>query len=263
MTSASNAPDLPTPQATTTTTAAPAKTLVTLLLDRTGSMQSAKDDTLGAVNAWKEELAQATGDVRLSIVLFDEHQGRLELKKLHVAKPVAEVPDLTSRDYVPRGSTPLIDAACATIRAIDEALQLRSSSEPVKVVLAIQTDGQENASRENSWEDLKALVAEKEAVGWEFSFMGAGIDAYAQGARMGIAPEKTISYGKDRAGSLAAFAALGENTRLFASGEKSSAAYSVSQKRAAGDTHDGSSTLDAQGPGDPDGASRAAGGRTR
>lgn len=211
------------------------KTLVTLLLDRSGSMQSVRDDTVGAINAWLGELRQTKAEMRFSLVLFDDHHGRMDLQKLHVATPIKEVPDLRNDQFQPRGGTPLIDAACATIRAVRESLEGRDD---VKVIFAIQTDGQENRSQENSWDGLRALIAECEKTGWQFNFMGCGIDAYGQGARMGIRRENTISYGADQAATVAAFAATAENTRLYASGARADVSYTREQKMRSGDRFD-------------------------
>ena len=210
------------------------KTLVTLLLDRSGSMQTLKDDTLGALNAYIDRLRQEESDIRFSLVQFDapDFAAPMALEKVHVARPVAEIPDLGPDDFIPRGGTPLIDAACATIRAVAESLEGR---EKTRVVVAIQTDGQENRSVENSWNDLKALIAEKEKAGWEFVFMGCEIDAYKQGAMMGVSPDKTLSYGKDPEATRAAFAATAANTAHYAAGTLGSMDYTAAQKMEAGD----------------------------
>lgn len=221
---------------TMTQEVSPAKnrTLVTLLLDRSGSMNKLKRDTIGAINAWLgtlRETATADVDTRFTLVQFDcPYNSPMQLERTHVARPIAEVPDLTDADFQPRGGTPLIDAAIATILAIEESLAGR---EGVKVVLAIQTDGDENQSKA-PWRDLKALVEEKEGKGWEILFMGAGIDAYAQGAQMGISRSKTISYGTDSLATRAAFAATAHNTSLYASGAMASMDYTADQKFAAG-----------------------------
>lgn len=215
------------------------KTLVTLLLDRSGSMQALKQDTIGAINAWLGTLRESIkdgADMRFSLVQFDSaYGGGLDLEKTYVAKPIAEVPDLTDGDFQPRGGTPLIDAAIATILAIADSLEGRSD---VGVVLAIQTDGEENQSKA-PWRDLKALVEEKTAAGWEILFMGAGIDAYCQGAQMGISDAKTMSYGTDGAQTRAAFAATAENTLRFAMSASASMDYTPEQKVAAGDRSKG------------------------
>ena len=69
--------------------------------------------------------------------------------------------------------------------------------------------------------------------------MGAGIDAYEQGAKMGVATDATVSYGKfSRAETMAAFEASASNTMDFASGRKANVDYSTAQKELAGDRYD-------------------------
>jgi uncharacterized protein YegL len=263
------------------TKATPSKTLVTLLLDRSNSMQEIKAQTVEAINDWLGELRKTEDNMRFSLIQFDNwvdevknpesefpmpsgaipasaaigsrvqttpfaphlnintgglklHTGEwgLQLEKTYVAVPVAEVPDLHFDDFMPRGGTPLIDAACTTIRAIEDSLEGR---EDVKVILAIQTDGNEMHSTQNTWADLKALVTQKEAAGWEIIFMGAGIDAYAQADRMGVSRDKTLSYGKSRDQTRSAFATTGAKSVMFASGAAQSMAYTSAEKTLAGD----------------------------
>lgn len=243
------------------------KSIVTLLLDRSWSMNLIKDQTVEAVNSWICELRKAKGDMRVTLVQFDAvseadklaasvpaHAGfpaglilgsavgrgalsmhqpaQMCLEKTIDMKPLSDIGPLGRDDFIPRGMTPLIDAAVATIRTIEEAVAGRDD---IKVILAIQTDGDENASVSNTWESLRALVAEKEALGWEILFMGAGIDAYKQAHLMGVARDKTLSYNNDSAATRSAFASTAMNSVLFASGATRSMAYSDAEKRAAGD----------------------------
>jgi len=156
----------------------------------------------------------------------------MQLEKTYEALPVKDVPNLTGEMFMPRGGTPLIDAAFATIRAIEASIMGRSD---VKVVLAIQTDGDECHSAENTWDSLRSLVAEKEAQGWEILFMGAGIDAYIQADKMGVARSKTLSYGNDLAQTRSAFEATAAKTVMFSSGVAASMDYTTAEKRMAGD----------------------------
>jgi hypothetical protein len=244
------------------------KTLVTLLLDRSSSMQSIKLQTVTAINAWLAELRKSQDDMRFSLVQFDYGPDaepaseiapahavpastflggarrptfgaglnvgsyKMQLEKTYEAVPVKEVPDLTAEMFQPRGGTPLIDAAFTTIRAVEASIAGRTD---VKVVLAIQTDGQEMHSRENTWEDLRSLVAEKEAAGWEILFMGAGIDAYNEASKMGVSRDKTLSYGNDMAQTRAAFETTAAKTVMFSSGAAQSMAYTSAEKLRAGD----------------------------
>lgn len=210
------------------------KTLVTMLLDRSGSMQSIWDDTIGAINAYTEELATSDADIRMSLVLFDgTYGGEMDLEKVFVAKPVREIEAIDAARYRPRGGTPLIDAAVTTIKAVADSIKGREDE--VKVIIAIQTDGRENCSQHHTWSDLKRLISEKEEHGWEFIFMGAGIDAYAQGGLMGASTGKTLSYGKNAHDTRAAFKSMAANTIAYSSGAAASMAYSAEQKLSAGD----------------------------
>lgn len=207
-----------------------ATTLVTFLLDRTGSMQSIKDDTIGAFNAYLETLKKKGGGIEFSFLQFDS----ISLDKICVNVPVADVAPLTEETFQPRASTPLIDAAYATIEAVGEAVAKRGV-EP-KVVICIQTDGLENASTAHTWAELNLLIKEKAKLGWQFNFMGAGIDAYKQGCQMGIPAAATVSYDKaSPAATVAAFAASAENTAAYARNEAPTVGFTPMQKRAAGD----------------------------
>ena len=247
------------------------KTIVTLLLDRSASMMTIRDTTVAGVNAWLEELRKTKDNMLFSLIQFDFYPDepsksdnapagavsagdylngatrsapfaggfmgssnyKMQLEKTYMATPIAEVQDLKSKDYNPRGGTPLIDAAFTTIRAIEESIAGRDD---IKIVLAIQTDGEERDSKENSWAGLKALVAEKEAAGWEILFMGVGMDAYSEAAKMGVSRNKTLSYGGDAVATRAAFASTAGKTVAFSSGVSASMAYSDAEKLAAGDT---------------------------
>jgi hypothetical protein len=161
----------------------------------------------------------------------------MSIDKVCVAEPVTKVAKLTRETYQPRASTPLIDAAYKTIEAVEASLVTHPAE---RIVICIQTDGHENASIEHSWNELNALVKEKAAKGWQFNFMGVGIDAYDQGARMGIAPAATVAYDhRDPAATRAVFAASADNAREYALGERPNSVFCETQKRAAGDVFSG------------------------
>lgn len=203
------------------------KTLVTFLLDETGSMQSIKDDTIGGFNNYLATLKAGDGDISFTLLKFDSNR----VEKVCVGKPIAEVAELTDATYRPGASTPLFDAAVKAIRATEEVAAKDPSA---KIVVTIQTDGEENTSTEFKLADLAALVKEKTAAGWQFVFLGAGIDAYATGSALGFAASNTMSYG--RGNSAQAFAAMGASTSRYAkTGEAGSLNFTAAEKRSAGD----------------------------
>lgn len=207
-------------------------TFVSFLLDETGSMEPIKDDTIGGFNEYVKTLGEDGADILFSLVSFNSS----ETRRRYVAEPIEKVAPLTAADYVPRAMTPLIDAAIKIIKATDEAVRKRVDQPNVVVVM--QTDGQENVSVEYTSTDLAALVKEKEAAGWQFVFLGAGLDAFAAARRAGvdIPMDHVISYSRER--SRQVFASTAKNVREFAdSGSVSALGYSPAQREDAGDEH--------------------------
>lgn len=201
-------------------------THVTFVLDETGSMESIKDDTIGGFNAYLDTLKEEKGAVKFTLLKFDSNR----VDKVCVDTPIAEVPRLTNETYQPGAMTPLIDASYKAIEATAE--KVKGKKNP-KVIVVIQTDGYENASTEHTREDLAALVKEKTADGWVFTFLGAGIDAFGAAANYGIAASNTMSY--DRHTSKQTFAAVAEsNSRFMASGNVLDAAFTKSERKATG-----------------------------
>lgn len=208
-------------------------TLVTFLLDRTGSMMSCRDATIEAFNAYLGGLQEEKSDglkVEFTFLQFDS----VSLDKICIAEPVRSVKMLTTSTFEPRASTPLIDSCVKTIKAVEESLTKRDDKP--KIVICFQTDGHENCSTQYGWAELNQLIKEKIALGWQFNFMGAGIDAYDHAQKMGIMAESALSYDHlDKRATQSAFAASACNTRTFGIGASANTSYSASQRMSAGD----------------------------
>jgi uncharacterized protein YegL len=87
------------------------------VLDRSGSMNTMKDEAIGGINAFLESQQKLPGEARLTLVLFDH-----EYIVVHDGVPIKEVPPLDNHSYVPRGTTALLDAIGRTINTIGERL---------------------------------------------------------------------------------------------------------------------------------------------
>ena len=160
------------------------------LLDRSGSMQSIKTDTEGGFAAFIEEQRRAPGACRVTLAQFDN-----EYDVVYADRPLADVPPL---DLQPRGSTALLDAMGRTISDAGTGLAaLPESERPGTVIVAIMTDGMENASHEWTHPAIKALVTQQSGQwGWQFMYMGADQDAIEVGAQLGVAREHSVTYGR-------------------------------------------------------------------
>lgn len=208
-------------------------TLVTFLLDRSGSMEACRESTIEAFNGYLTGLqAETEATIDFTFLQFDTQS----LDKLCVATEVAKVPLLTRNTYQPRGGTPLVDACFKTIKAVEEAVVTDKSID--RIVICFQTDGYENASTEHTNEELQALIQQRTAEGWQFNFMGAGVDAYLQAAQIGIGAVQTMSYDQtDRGSTKSAFASAATNTRDYATMRTNTTNFSAQQRMAAGDKY--------------------------
>ena len=202
------------------------RTLVTFLLDHSGPMEEVRDTTIKAFNTYLDILKPAGDRIEFTLILFNSEG----VDKVHVCKPIGSVPYLTRETYSPRGKTPLIDATYQTISAVADTFQCRAD-EP-KVVICIQTGSVENSSTQHTWTDLQALIERKAALAWQFNFLGGGIDACGQGARMEIPPYDILAYDhRSVEKTELAFRLAASNTLAFATGKAPNAGFGAQQMR--------------------------------
>lgn len=208
------------------------KTYVYFLLDRTFSMGAIKPQTVSGFNEYLGTLKKDPKGIRFTLLQFCSTGTDV----VHAKAKLKDVPQMALDDFKPEGTTPLIDAAMHTIALAEK----QTADKPdAKVVVCFQTDGEENCSHEHSWMALNTKIAEMQKKGWQFNFMGAGIDAYKQSARMGLSAGQTVSYDKDDlAATQNAFGASAMNTTEFKSGLRDSTIYSAMQKQSAKDAFD-------------------------
>ena len=168
----------------------PNLTELVYIIDRSGSMNALTSDTVGGYNAFIEEQKKLEGQAYLTTVLFDD---RYELFCDHT--DIMEAKHMTEADCHARGCTALMDAVGKTINSVGARLAKTPEEErPSKVLFMIVTDGYENASKEFSRNAVKKMVEHQQSVySWEFLFVGAGIDAYAEASSIGISTEHTAS----------------------------------------------------------------------
>jgi hypothetical protein len=148
------------------------------LLDRSGSMETCWDDTIGGYNAFIKEQAPLGGD--MTLVLFDH-----EYTEVYTRRPMADIEPLTRETYTPRGSTALLDAIGRTIK------EWNAETAPTVIIL---TDGLENASTKFTKVHIKDLIDVKTAEGWQFVYLGANQDAFAEARSIGIGAGHTLNF---------------------------------------------------------------------
>jgi hypothetical protein len=149
------------------------------ILDKSGSMIDLVDDTIGGFNSYIENEKETDENILVTLILFDT-----EYTVLYSRKPIDEVEKLTREQYFAGGCTALLDAIGRTIVSLDKEVNN-------KVLFVITTDGLENSSRRFSKSQVKELIQSHE---WEFLFIGADIDSYAEARALGIDRNHAANY---------------------------------------------------------------------
>ena len=173
------------------------------LLDRSGSMQSIKDDTEGGFNAFIDEQRKQPGDCRVTLAQFDD-----QYEEVYRDLPLAAVPPLQLQ---PRGSTALLDSIGRLVGEAGSRLAaLPEEQRPGIVVVGIMTDGHENASRELTHPQVKQMIErQSKDYSWQFLYLGADQDAIEVGSSIGVSAAHSMTYGRGRVA--AAMAATSRN----------------------------------------------------
>ena len=165
-------------------------TRIAVILDRSGSMQTLREATVGGFNEFVRTQLQLPGEASLKLVQFDDQY------EVVFDKPLKEVPELTQDMFVPRGWTALLDAQGRTIEELGgELAAMEESERPSKVLVLTLTDGLENASKAFTLERVAELVKRQRKVySWEFVYLGANQDAVQVAATMNIPAPMAMSY---------------------------------------------------------------------
>jgi uncharacterized protein with von Willebrand factor type A (vWA) domain len=179
---------------------------ITAILDRSGSMQSIINDSIGGFNTFlKEQQESKDGDAWMSIQLFDDQHTELES-----LKPINQIKPLHAGNYVPRGMTSLYDA-------IGKALTKLKADNHENNIIVILTDGGENSSREFNQSTIKSMITEAEAKGWKFIYLGANQDAFEVSRGLGIMQGSASNFVANSAGTTTAYADIGTFTKAYRS----------------------------------------------
>ena len=152
---------------------------VTVLIDRSGSMSPLREQVVEGVNqlfADQRDAIASGGDasdapaaLRITVAQFDS---RAPFEINVDAMPIADVADLTTDDFTPRGDKPLLDAIGRLVQHLD------GRPDDEDQLIAIVTDGQENASTDYTITAIRNLIEERTEAGWTFLFLDANQDSF-------------------------------------------------------------------------------------
>ena len=162
-------------------------------------------DTIGGFNSMMEKQKKTGEKAVVSTVLFDD-----VCEVIHDRVPIEKIEKMTDKQYYVRGCTALLDAVGGAIHHIGNIHKYaRQEDRPEKTIFVITTDGQENASCRYSREKIEKMVKKQQKkYGWEFIFIGANIDAYAEAQKYGIRKDRAVNYVSDGIGTATVYAGV-------------------------------------------------------
>jgi hypothetical protein len=194
-----------------------------ILLDRSGSMESCRDTAIDAFNEYVMGLRRSDEvDARLSLTIFDSHS----IDTLARAEPARTFLELSRATYVPRASTPLLDAIGHVVADIDQAT-LRDGE---KIALVILTDGLENASKEHTKETIRALLKDRQDnKAWLVVFLAADVDAFAEAGAIGIETDKYLRLKKGKLRAAMGYAAASQE-RYSRTGDRNAGDFTQAER---------------------------------
>jgi hypothetical protein len=195
---------------------------VSMLLDRSGSMESIKEETIRGVNSFVDEHKKLSQDVSLTMAQFDDAFEYLERQR-----PIRDVPALDAHRYLPRNTTALRDAFA---RLIDETgadlAAIPEPERPERVLFVVMTDGLENASQHVTQEQLRAKVEhQRTAYQWQFLYLGANQDATLTAQQYGIPQAAAINFSATPSGTRGVMRSTSKAAVAYSAGMTSSANF--------------------------------------
>lgn len=162
-------------------------TAILCVVDRSGSIQVARNEYEEALQGFLTEQGKQPGLVRVDFATFATSY-TLDFRGV----------DPLSIDVriEPRGGTALYDAIGHCINGFTSEMEkLPDHAKPSKKILLVATDSEDNASIQFTAEAVRELVQSKQDVqGWEALFMAAEQDAVGNGEKLGFKADSCITF---------------------------------------------------------------------
>jgi len=166
-------------------------TYVAMVVDRSGSMERIRDDTIGGINTFLEDQKKDPEGILFTYAQFDDYY-----EVVYDSMPIIEVPAITRETFQPRGMTALLDAIGKTINRVSSYIAVQDDADkPQKVVLVIVTDGHENSSREFKPDAILELIESKQNnEDWQIVYLAANQNAIKEAQAYGIRGTTVMNY---------------------------------------------------------------------
>lgn len=146
---------------------------IIILLDRSGSMISNIDQTIAGYNEFldNQRKLQTVDECLVSLYTF-----AYDIETVYENRPVSQAETLNVENYIPDGGTALYDSLAYILGKIGQ--------DPVRTILLVITDGEENSSSEHTSENIRAMLEGKDEL-LEVVYLGSNQDAILAGNTIG------------------------------------------------------------------------------
>lgn len=186
-----------------------------IILDESGSMDSSRLATINGCNEVLNtirSLQKEHADTQRYLASVYAFQSGSSVPSRYIVKnyPIADVKDITEKQYEPCGCTPMLDAIGQTLTDLKA---IADTHEDAVATVTIITDGYENSSTQYTWQEVNRMISRLKELGWTFNFIGANIDVEAVAKRMNI--DNSLAYTSDANGTRHMFENFGACQRNF------------------------------------------------
>jgi hypothetical protein len=177
-------------------------TEIICVIDKSGSMSSIWDDTIGGFNAFLKQQQQLADEARLTLNLFDTQH-----VAVYSCMPINWIQPLTRANYIPNGGTALYDAMGLAIDGVGRRLHHTPEHfRPSKVIFVTLSDGEENSSAIYTADQIGSMIAlQSGKYAWEFLYLGANQNAILNARKINIPMHNAANYAANRDGIRKAF----------------------------------------------------------
>jgi Mg-chelatase subunit ChlD len=164
---------------------------VAIVLDRSGSMSSIRNEVIGAFNEQIKTIGKEAEEVDTDVSFFTFSTKADD--PVFLNQPVEKMELLTEKGYVPDGMTAMLDGVG---KAVSHLEQVKDANDPGTAFLVIVvSDGQENNSKEYNWISLAAKIKPlQETKRWTFSYVGANQDLGKVSDSINIGSKNVMSF---------------------------------------------------------------------
>lgn len=194
-------------------------TEIVVVVDKSGSMESIRKDTIGGFNAFLKSQKEIEGEATITLVLFDT-----AYNVIYQSINIQTAAELTEKTYIPNGGTALYDAFGQAMKMTKKRIEsLPEEEKPSKIFFAVLTDGEENSSkivnkegqRKYTKESIFEKVNQLQKGNYIFIYLGANQDAMQVGTGMGFYANNTVSYSADSRGMSASMDSMSNYSKSY------------------------------------------------